>query len=222
MSRGFRPPPLAGFYAVEDADPGRALAEAREQGYADGHAQGLLEGHAAGASEAAAATRDAMQPELDVLRETCAKQDARNAVYEAMRGLLAARHADLAALELDVRRVAAAALNTLFPTLLARAAGTGIAALLADALAERVPETLILRAHPETLAAVAAEIAAEREDGRLTLVPDPAQPFGTAEIAWSGGGISFDPAALLARVTSVLTAGDTEAFPKPQPLKALP
>jgi hypothetical protein len=79
-------------------------------------------------------------------------------------------------------------------------------------LAERAPETLILRAHPDTLATIAAETAAEREAGRLTPEPVPDMKFGVAEAAWNGGGITFDPAALLTRVTSVLAAA-TQASP---------
>ncbi len=131
-------------------------------------------------------------------------------------------------------KVAATALQALFPTLLATAAGAEIAVMLADVLAERAPETLILRAHPDTLATIAAETADERDAGRLIPEPAPDMAFGAAEAAWNGGGITFDPAALLARVTAVLTAcgrasdnlttaGPTtaELVPDAQPSKAI-
>jgi hypothetical protein len=41
-------------------------------------------------------------------------------------------------------------------------------------------------------------------------------PFGAAEAAWNGGGITFDPAALLERVTSVLAAA-SQTTPDPIP-----
>ncbi len=223
MNRRFRPPPLAGFYVAEGDDHNRALAEAREQGYAVGYAQGLLEGHEAGAEEATAATREALRPELDGLRETCAQGEAHGAVADALRRLLAARQSDLASLELGVRQIVAVVIETLFPTLLATAIGTEITALVADALAERGAEVLTLRAHPDTLAATAAETATEVQDGRLVLAPDPTQPFGVAEVAWNGGGISFNPSALLTSVRSVLTGSAiVESFATPQPSKAFP
>jgi flagellar biosynthesis/type III secretory pathway protein FliH len=210
---------LAGFYAAPNADYARALADTRELGFAEGRAQGLLEGHAAGHAEGGEEARAALQPDLDALREGCAKHEAQGAVAEALRQVLTARDTDLASLERSVRDIAAATLQTLFPALLSRAAGPEIAALLAGALAERAPEVLTLRAHPDTLAAVATETATAREDGRLTLTADPGWPFGTAELGWTGGGITFDPAALLARVTSVLTASPVSAS---QSLKASP
>jgi flagellar biosynthesis/type III secretory pathway protein FliH len=215
MSRRFHPPPLARFYAAADADQTCALTETRQQGFAEGHAEGMRDGHAAGVAEGAAQARAALQPELDVLRETLAKRDRRVGVADALRQVLAARGDDLAALEGAMREAVAAALQTLFPTLLAAAAGTEIAAVLADALTERTPEALVLRAHPDTLATVAGETAAEREAGRLTLAAAPNMPFGVAEIAWAGGGVTFDPEALLARVRSVLAAQYTPSLPQP-------
>ena len=209
MSRRFLPPPLTGFYALPEPDHVQTMAETRDQGYAEGHAAGLRQGYEAGFVEGAAEARAALQPELDVLRETSGNRERRIGVADALRRLLVARDADLAVLERASREVATAALQALFPTLLATTAGAEIATLLADVLAERAPETLILRAHPDTLAIIAAETAAERETGRLTPEAVPDMPFGVAEAAWHGGGITFDPAALLARVTSVLEASQT-------------
>jgi len=206
MSRRFLPPPLTEFYAVPEADEAQTLAEMRNQGFADGHNAGLKQGYEAGFKEGAAESRAALQPELDVLRQSSGNRERRVGVADALRRVLAARDADLAAVERASREVATAALQALFPTLLAAAAGAEIAVLLADVLAERAPERLILRAHPDTLATIAAETVAERETGRLVPEPVPDMAFGMAEAAWNGGGITFDPAALLGRVTSVLAA----------------
>jgi hypothetical protein len=224
VSRRFLPPPLAGFYALPEVDPAQTLVETREQGFAEGRNTGLKQGYETGFMEGAAETRAALQPELDALRETSGNRERRVGVAEALRRLLAARDADLATVEHATREVAAAALQTLFPTLLATAAGAEITAVLAEVLAERAPETLILRAHPDTLATIAAETAAEREAGRLTPEAVPELPFGAAEAAWSGGGIRFDPVALLARVTSVLTAASqtTPELVQAAPVPATP
>jgi hypothetical protein len=219
MSRRFLPPPLAGFYAVTGADQRSIADEARQQGFVEGRAHGLNEGHAAGLAEGAAETKTALQPELEALREASAKRDRRVGVLDALRQVLTARETDLGALETSMREAAAAALGTLFPSLLTCAAGKEIIAILGAALTERAPEALMLRAHPDTLATVAAETAVEREDGRLIMAAAPAMPFGQAEVSWTGGGVTFDPTALLARVTSVL-ATIPPASP-PQTSKAL-
>jgi hypothetical protein len=211
MSRRFLPPPLAGFYASPEVDEAQTMADTRAQGFAEGHSAGRRQGYEAGFMEGAAETRAALQPELDALRESSGNRERRVGVADALRRVLAARDTDLASVERASRELAAAALQALFPTLLATAAGSEIAAMLADVLAERAPETLILRAHPDTLATIAAETATEREAGRLTPEPVPDMPFGMAEATWSGGGVTFDPDALLARVTSVLTAASSSA-----------
>jgi hypothetical protein len=211
LSRRFLPPPLAGFYASSEVDEARTLADTRDQGFADGHTAGQKQGYEAGFMEGAAETRAALQPELDMLRESSGNRERRVGVADALRQVLAARDADLATVERASRELASAALQALFPTLLATAAGSEITAMLADVLAERAPETLILRAHPDTLATIASETAAERQAGRLTPEAVPDMPFGMAEAAWSGGGVTFDPAGLLARVTAVLAAASQNA-----------
>ena len=221
MSRRFHPPPLAGFYACPEVDHAQTLVETQERGFAEGHNAGLKQGYEAGFMEGAADARAALQPELDALRETSGNRERRVGVADALRRVLAARDADLATVERASRELAVAALQALFPTLLASAAGAEIAVLLADVLAERAPETLILRAHPDTLATIAAETTAEREAGRLTPEAVPDMKFGVAEAAWNGGGITFDPAALLARVTSVLAAA-SQTTPDPIPEAPIP
>jgi flagellar biosynthesis/type III secretory pathway protein FliH len=213
MSRRFRPPPLAGFYIEPGSEHATALHEARGRAFADGRADGLLEGHATGFAEGQAKTRAELQAELDTLHETLAKCEKRETIGNAMERLLAVRDVDLATLESTVRDVAVIALRTIFPVLLSRAAGAEIAALLAGALTDRVPEVLTLRAHPETIAAVADMALADgaladgviTENHRVILTGDPRLGFGAAEIGWTGGGLTFDPASLLSRITSVLT-----------------
>jgi hypothetical protein len=230
MSRRFHPPPLADFYVSPEVDHAKTLVEIRDQGFAEGHGAGLKQGYEAGFMEGSAETKAALQPELEVLRESSGSRERRVGVAEALRRVMAARDTDLAAVERSSREVAAAALQALFPTLLAKAAGMEIAAVLADVLAERAPETLTLRAHPDTLATIAAETAAERASGRLLPEAVPDMPFGHAEAAWTGGGITFDPAELLARVTSVLAAASQTiavpvleaALPEKHELKAMP
>jgi flagellar biosynthesis/type III secretory pathway protein FliH len=204
MSLRFRPPPLAGFFEGDGADHAAALLEARDQGFAEGHAKGVLEGHAAGVADGEARTRGVLLPELDALQESSAKRDRYDTVAVMLRRLLEGRERDLTALEVEVRETVTAALRTLFPVLLSQAIGTEIASLAATALMERTPETLTLRAHPETLAAVSADTREETEKGRLVLAPDPRRAFGSVEIAWTGGGMTFDPAALLSQVTAAL------------------
>jgi hypothetical protein len=223
MSRRFHPPPLAGFYIEPGSEQATALHEARGQAFADGRADGLLEGHATGFAEGQAKTRAELQAELDTLHETLAKCEKRETIGNAMERLLAVRDVDLATLESTVRDVAVIALRTIFPVLLSRAAGAEIAALLAGALTDRVPEVLTLRAHPETIAALADMTLADgaladmtladgaladgviTDNHRVSLTADPRLGFGAAEIGWTGGGLTFDPASLLSRITSVLT-----------------
>jgi len=204
MSRRFQPPPLARFYDTTEVDQVQALNDARATGFAEGSSVGRQQGYEAGFAEGAAETRAALQPELDALRESSANRDRRVGVIDALRQVVATRQADLAALEQASRDVIASVLEALFPTLLAAAAGREIAALLAEALAERAPDSLILRAHPDTLSVIAAETTAEQTGGQLTVEPVPDMAFAVAEAVWSGGGITFDPAALLARITAVL------------------
>ena len=72
------------------------------------------------------------------------------------------------------------------------------------------PKRSTLRAHPDTLRAVAAPEPTRRHAARLTMQPDATLPFGTAEIAWTGGGLTFDPTALHARVVTILAPIEKE------------
>jgi flagellar biosynthesis/type III secretory pathway protein FliH len=204
MTTRFRPPSVTGLQAVRDEDRLRALTEARQAAYAEGQAKGRAEGRAEGLAEGNAATTAALGPELAELRENIAKRDRRVGVAEALRAVLAARETDLEALQRATGDVVAQALRTLFPVLLATSAGGEIVALLSTALTEREPEALVLRGHPDTLAMFAAETTTPRDGSRVRMQPAPDMAPGEAEIGWTGGGIRFDPAALMARVADVL------------------
>jgi hypothetical protein len=86
--------------------------------------------------------------------------------------------------------------------LLARTVGEEIAVLIAAAVSERGTDRLTLRCHSQTLAAVKAQGLAESEV--LMLLPDDGMAPGTAVATWAGGGLSFDPTALLEQVVGLL------------------
>jgi hypothetical protein len=204
MSRRFIPPSVEALGDGPGGDAARALTAARDAGFAEGCELGLREGHAAGFQAGEAAAQQVCQAAMAELRAEFARRDSGMRVAESLRELLAARDEDQRTLEATARAALAAALGTVFPTLLGLVAGREIAALLADTLAERTTDTLTLRAHPATIAAVQAEGLAAVDAERLTMVPDPTCAPGVAGLAWSGGGMHFDPAALLDRVTAIL------------------
>ncbi len=207
MSRRFIPPAVAIFAGGTDAAFAAAVARAREEGFMEGRLHGLQEGHAAGRLEGETRVRETLQAELDALRTNYAKLDQQNLVSAALDRVLAARAADLAALDLAARTAITAGLRTVFPVLLACSAGMEVEALLQAALTERPDETLRLRAHPDTLAAVTGDARGALPDAaRVTLVADPSLATGAAEIAWTGGGLTFDPASLLEHVAAMLGA----------------
>ncbi len=218
MSRRFIPPAVAAFGGGADAALAEAVARAREEGFTEGRLHGLQDGHAAGRREGEMQTRELLQAELAALRGEYAKLDQQILVSTALDRVLSARAADLAALDLATRAAIAAALRTLFPVLLARSAGMEVEALLREALTERPDETLRLRAHPDTLEAIADETGGRQEEpARLTLVADASLAPGAAEIAWTGGGLTFDPAGLLEHVVAMLGAASPPAATTPLP-----
>lgn len=113
-------------------------------------------------------------------------------------------------LEEATRAAIVATLRVLFPTLLERAAGQEIATLLAEALTERAPEALTLRAHPTTLHSVAANDIPRGTTAPLTMLDDPTMSLGVAEIVWTGGGLTFDLATLHERVVAILSPAEKE------------
>ncbi|MDQ1077553.1 hypothetical protein [Pseudoroseomonas cervicalis] len=213
MARPYHPPSLTALIADEDGTTAARLAAeeriraialetGRQRGLEEGLARGRAEGRAAGRAEA---EREAAEEQ--------ARRGEKGAALAAtaLERLLARRAEDRRLLDADLRAALVAALEAVFPTLLARAAGGEVAALLAEALTERAADRITLRAHPETLAAMQAEGFPGRDQtqdpaGRVRLLPDPALPEGQAEAGWADGGLIYDPAALLQRVLATLGA----------------
>ncbi len=210
MIRRFVPPAVAAFGDGPDAELAQTLAQARDDGFAEGRELGQREGHAAGLLEGEAAASATHQIELAALHERFAKHQATLAMATALEQVLDARSADQRTLENATRIGIVAVLRMLFPTLLEQAAGQEIAALLTETLTERAPETLTLRAHPDTLRAVVEQSLPDDHAAQLTMQADAALPFGAAEIAWMGGGLTFDPTALHARVVNILAPIEKE------------
>jgi flagellar biosynthesis/type III secretory pathway protein FliH len=215
MSRRFIPPAVEALGDGPGAEAARDLMAAREAAFIDGRDEGWREGHAAGAHDGEARMQMLCQQELSALRSDFARRDSGLLVAEALQTLLRTHDADLDALEATLRTTVAASLQVLFPALLQAAAGREVAALVADTLAERAPDTLTLHAHPDTIAAVAAEDLPSDAAARMTLVPDADLEHGAARLQWAGGGMTFDPVALLDRVTAILRPCPviTEALP---------
>ena len=210
MSRRFVPPAITALGDGPDADFARTVAVAREEGFAEGRKAGFEAGRQAGLREGRDAADAEHQANLLLLQEKFARNQATLAVTTALDQVLAARASDLQALENATRAVMVAALRALFPTLLQQAAGPEIAALLADALTERAPEALALRAHPTTLHSVAAHDLPHGPTAPLTMLDDPTMSLGAAEITWSGGGLTVDLATLHERVVAILSPNDKE------------
>lgn len=215
MTRRFIPPAIDAFGDGPKAEAAREMASARDAAYVEGRDAGWQQGHAAGFRDGEAHARELCEAELRALRADFARRDSGLRVAEALQQLLAARDEDQRALETSMRAAIIAALRTLFPTLLDAAAGREVAKLLADALAERTADTLTLHAHPDTIAAVEAEHPPSETAARLMMVPDATLAQGAAVLEWAGGGVAFDPAVLLERVTMILR-------PCPTPSETLP
>jgi flagellar biosynthesis/type III secretory pathway protein FliH len=210
MIRPFIPPAIAAlrpFMLLKSsvADSAEDPNPASDAGFIEGHACGLREGRLAGQRESEARAREAFDAERAILVEKLAKLEAVESVSAAFDRLLATRDTTERALEDAARSVLVSALRTLFPVLLASAAGAELSALIGEALAVRAPGTLVLRANPGTLAC----LASAAPDG-LALTADPSLDPGAAELSWSGGGLSFDPAALLQRITTLLSPAPRE------------
>lgn len=207
--RPFHPPALLDLIADEDGSTAArlraeeriratALETGRQRGLEEGLARGHAEGHAAGRAEA----ERTLQAEL----AQRSRQGA-SAASAALEALLAHRAEDRRLLDTELRAALVAALEALFPVLLARAAGGEVVALLAGALTERAADAITLRAHPDTLAAAQAEgFPGETHADRVRLLPDDTLPPGQAEAAWADGGLVYDPVALRAQVLAILGA----------------
>ena len=196
MIRPFIPPAVTALRPFmllkSEVDSADDLSPAADGGFAEGHACGLLEGRLAGQRESEARAREAFDVERAALHEKLAKLEAAESVASSLSRLLATRDMAERALEDAARSVLVSALRTLFPILLASAAGAEVSALISEALAVRATGTLGLRAHPDMLAGLAGVVP----DG-LAVTPDPSLEPAAAELTWAGGGLSFDPAGLL-------------------------
>jgi hypothetical protein len=194
-------------------DPGPAGEPPFEQ------AAGVSLGKAgfAGQREGEARAREAFDIDRAILQEKLAKLEAQESITTALDRLLASRDTAERALEHAARSVLVSALRRLFPVLLASAAGAELTALIGEALAIRAPGTLGVRAHPGTLAGLAGAAPAG-----ITLTPDPSLAPGAAEMSWSGGGLSFDPAGLLERMATLLVPADPQNPANPVNKDTLP
>ncbi|PPQ27612.1 FliH/SctL family protein [Rhodopila globiformis] len=203
MSRRFIPPAIDALREGPRYEAACERAQAREEGFADGLRAGRQEGFATGVEQGEQQARAAYQAELEQLRVTYARQHTVGEVLMALEQLHAARAETRLALEAAARAVIAAALDVIFPTLLAQAAGQEIVALLGDAFRDRGSESLVVQAHPDTIAAIRKQ--GLDETGGLSLLADDTLAPGAVATAWSGGGFSFEPDALLAQVTALLS-----------------
>ncbi|HWL84040.1 MAG TPA: hypothetical protein VNR89_24040 [Roseomonas sp.] len=209
MLRPYQPPALLALVADEDGSAAARLraeerirATAMEAGRQRGLEEGLARGRAEGEAEGRAAAEQALRAEM----AQRSRQGAA-AAATALERLLADRVEERRRLDTELRATVVAALETLFPVLLAHAVGGEVAALLAAALTEREADAITLRAHPDTLAAAQAEgFPGEPHAGRLRLLPDDTMPPGQAEAAWADGGLVYDPAVLRAQVLAILGA----------------
>lgn len=201
----FVPPALEVLRPSQAGETDSELNKVREGGFAEGYALGTREGRLAGVREGEARAREAAQAEVVEMRGRFAKQDATARLADAVERVLAAREEADRALEHGARVAMTAALRMLFPALLASATGAEVVAVVREALVARAPDTLNLRAHPDTLALAAQGNLPEQVGGRLTLSPDATLEHGAAVVTWSGGGLTFDPAALLEQVVGIIS-----------------
>lgn len=203
MSRRFIPPSVnllvADPVSEEATDP---AAMAREDGFAEGLRLGRQEGHLAGIREGEDRAAASYHQDLAKIREESVRQNTIGDVFSALERLRAAQADTRRELEAATRQALGGALQTLFPTLMARTVGQEVATLVAETLAERDVDALTLRADPTTIAEVIDQGLTESDI--LTLIADPQMKPGAAIASWSSGGVSFDPDRLLRQVLSVL------------------
>jgi flagellar biosynthesis/type III secretory pathway protein FliH len=203
MNRRFVPPAVDAFVNAARSDVDCEWARGRDGGLAEGISIGRSEGYAAGLREGRDRADERHQAELARLRAAFAKQSSIETVVAAIQQLLAAQDTTRRSLEDAARAAIASALRTVFPVLLGQSAGVEIAAVIAEAVSERGSEALTLRCHPETLASIQAQGSIESE--ALIFAPDDGMAPGAAVATWSGGGLNFDPTALLAQVVEILS-----------------
>jgi flagellar biosynthesis/type III secretory pathway protein FliH len=217
QARPYLPPSLGALLAGEDGSAAARLQEEdrmRAAAFEAGRRRGLEEGLAQGRAEGAAEARSEAARLLEAEVAQRSSQGAQRAA-QVLERLLAARAEDRRAMDTDARAALFAALEAVLPSLLARAAGAEVAALLAEALAERGEDVILLTAHPDTLAAMQTEgfPRPQQAPARLRLLPDPEMPPGSAEASWVSGGLIYRPDALVARALAILDA--PRAHPEP-------
>jgi len=205
IMRRFMPPSIRSFDSQSSGGSAALLAPIREAAFRDGYSEGQRVGHAAGVTDGAAQARAEMEETIAILRAALDQQSASDNVGIAVTQLLDMRNADILLIESRIRAALAAAVDILFPSLMAHTIGPDLARLVGDALTDRSPDTLTIRASGETIGCLAATGAAELDATRLTYVPNEDQPFGAVEVTWAGGGLTFDPIALLHDVTEAIS-----------------
>ncbi len=203
--RRFIPPPIRAFDPSSSAGDPDAFGPVRNAAYEVGYDVGRREGHAAGLLEGEAGARADCNEEISRLSKMLEEQVACNSVADVLSQLLATRQADRRLIEQQSRSAVASAVEFLFPTIMAETAGSQIIALIDHALSERSPEELTVRACPATIEAVKSRGLPDAGATRVTLLPNATAPSGMADISWTGGGMTFDPAALLREVTEILS-----------------
>jgi hypothetical protein len=205
MMRRFIPPPIQAFDLSAGAGEQDVLGPVRDAAHEVGYEAGHREGRIAGLAEGEARALAVSGPEVARLQSLLDEQTACNSVAHALAQLLAARDADRRKLEMETRQAIAAALDVLFTSLMSLTIGAEIVALVEEALTARAPEEITVRASAETIAAVAARGIPDGGSTRVTLLPTADQPYGAVDIIWSGGGLTFDPTALLRKVAEFIT-----------------
>ncbi len=198
--RRFIPPPVQ---SLADGDPD-AIGPAHNATYEAGFDAGKRVGRASGLAEGEALARAASSEEIAELRAMLDEKTSCNSVADALNQLLAARDADRQLLEQQVRATVSVALSTLFPSLMSQAIGSEVAALIDQALAARTLENITIRASAETIRAITTRGLPQAGWARVRLLPD-SNPSGAVDVAWTGGGMTFDPAALLRRVNEAIS-----------------
>ena len=204
MMRRFVPPPIQAFDPSSGAGDPDAFGPVRNAAYGVGYDTGHRAGHAAGFAEGEAHARTVCDMEVARLRAMLDEQTACNSVADILTRLLAERDADRRQIEQEARSTVSVTLNTLFPSLMTLSAGSEIVALIDQALTARTAEGITVRASAETIGAITARGLPEAGSARVVLLPDAEHSFGAADIAWTGGGLTFDPATLLRRVTDAI------------------
>ncbi|HEX2940348.1 MAG TPA: hypothetical protein VHO91_04815 [Rhodopila sp.] len=203
ISRRFIPPAIDALREGPRYEAACERAQAREDGFTEGLRAGREEGYAAGVRQGEEQATAAYQIELSKLHAEYARQHTIEVILGALQQLLHSREETRLALEAAARAVIQSALRSLFPVLLASAAGQEIAALIEETVRERGTIGVTVRAHPDTIASVRDQGLADSET--LTLLPDASVAPGTAIATWSGGGLSFEPGQHLQQIDALLS-----------------